>query len=162
MVHSNISRNSYLRNIHDPMILDLVHLILRVITEKENDHIITWPSKMELKEGLESIPIDSSPSPDGFGFGFFLTCWELVKEDLLEVGKEFFSGVPLPRFFTYSFIVLILKVVEPSSFENFRPISLCSVAYKIFSKIIVGQLSSYLNCIISPKQGAFLAGRSIF
>lgn len=51
---------------------------------------------------------------------------------------------------------------DPSSFDKFRPINLCSVIYNIFSKIIVNRLMGCLYCIISPKQEAFLQGRSIF
>ncbi|XP_041015027.1 uncharacterized protein LOC121257846 [Juglans microcarpa x Juglans regia] len=51
---------------------------------------------------------------------------------------------------------------DPHSFEKFRPISLCSMAYKIFSKIIVSRLTSVFPRLISPEQGAFIPGRSIF
>lgn len=51
---------------------------------------------------------------------------------------------------------------DPASFDKFRPISLCSVAYKIFSKIIVFHLSRVIRKLVSHEQGAFVSGRSIF
>lgn len=53
---------------------------------------------MEVKMMLNSIPLDSSLGPDGFGFGFYLSDWDFVKKDLLEVAKDFFSGSALPKF----------------------------------------------------------------
>lgn len=110
---------------------DLRHLLSKVITEKDNACFMVRPTEDELKAAVKSIPINRSPGLDGFGFGFYLTCWEFLKDDLLEAATEFFNGAVLPRFFTTSFIVLIPKLENPSSFKNFRPISLCSVACKI-------------------------------
>lgn len=50
----------------------------------------------------------------------------------------------------------------PTSFDKFRPIILCSVFYKIFSKIIVNRLIGFLSRLILLEHGAFIPGRSIF
>ncbi|KAK3199206.1 hypothetical protein Dsin_022621 [Dipteronia sinensis] len=91
-----------------------------------------------------------------------MSCLDIVKEDKTDAAKDFFQGTPLSRFYSSSFIVLILKVDNPSSFDKFRPISLCSVAYKIFSKIIVFRLTDVVEKLVSHEQGAFILGRSIF
>lgn len=104
--------------------------------EEDKEALRKCLSEVKLTKALKSIPKDSSPKPDGFGSGFIITCWEILKEDLLDA-NEFFSGTPLPRFFTTSCIVLILKVFESSSLDKFKRIRLCSVVYKIFSKIIL-------------------------
>ncbi|XP_058068798.1 uncharacterized protein LOC131218135 [Magnolia sinica] len=52
-------------------------------------------------------------------------------------------------------------VAAPSSFSDFRPIILYNCIYKIFSKIIASSLNNLLPLLISPKQGAFVKGRSI-
>lgn len=109
-----------------------------------------------------SIPSYNSSGADGFGSGFFIACWDLVKEDLLEVAQDFFEGAALPRLYTFSYIVLITKVMNPTSFEKFRTTSLCSVVYEIFSNIIFNCMTSCLNRIIAPEQCTFLPGRSIF
>ncbi|KAF5451149.1 hypothetical protein F2P56_031438, partial [Juglans regia] len=75
---------------------DLNHLISPVISNEENLMLCKDPSIEDIKDALFSIPIDSSPGPDGFGSGFFRTCWEFVKEDLLEATREFFHSHLLP------------------------------------------------------------------
>ena len=51
---------------------------------------------------------------------------------------------------------------NPSSFDKFHFISLCFVAYKFFSKIIVIRLIGIVEKLVSHEQGAFIPGRSIF
>ncbi|KAF5468900.1 hypothetical protein F2P56_013011 [Juglans regia] len=142
--------------------VDLAPLIQCSVTEENNLALIMAPSETEILDALKSIPKDSSPGPDGFGLGFYLSCWDLIKEDVVAAAKDFFSGSILPRFYIASYLVLIPKVEDPKNFDKFRPISLYSVAYKIFSKVLVKRMTSMLSQLISHEQGAFIPGRSIF
>lgn len=72
-----------------------------------------------------------------------------MEPDIIVVVPYFFHGTPLPRFYLASFIVLILKVLMPTRFDKFRPISLCSVIYKVCSKILVQRLFSILGQLVS-------------
>lgn len=45
--------------------------------------------------------------------------------------------------------------------SDYRPISLCTISYKIISKILVMRLKSCLGMIISENQAAFVPGRNI-
>jgi len=60
-----------------------------------------------------------------------------------------------------TFIELIPKTDNPSSFENFWPISLCNCLYKIISKVINRRLKVVLSKHISCEQFGFLEGRKI-
>ncbi|KAF8408105.1 hypothetical protein HHK36_007247 [Tetracentron sinense] len=73
-------------------VADLSPLLDKVIADEDNFFLCNEPTELEVKEALLSIPKHSSPGPDGFGFGFFSSCWELVKDDVVEAAKEFFSG----------------------------------------------------------------------
>lgn len=48
------------------------------------------PTEEDLKDDVQSIPTDSFPRPNGFGFGFFITYLDFIKDDLLEVGSYYF------------------------------------------------------------------------
>lgn len=117
---------------------------------------------MEFNLAIKSISNSSSPDLNGFKSSFYVACWDIIKEAMLEASKVFFSGGHLSKFYTSSYMVLIPKVKDHLRFDKFRSISMCSIVYKILSKIIFNVLMSYLNLIISPEQGAFLSGRSIF
>ncbi|XP_042962423.1 uncharacterized protein LOC122296687 [Carya illinoinensis] len=125
-------------------------LLSPVVTDAENDALCRVPSKEEVYRALRSIPMDSSPGPDGFSAAFFSLAWDIVKANLVDMAKEVFEGNPFSKFFGATNLVLIPKVEEPMGFGQFQPISLCSVVYKIMTKII------------SKEQVAFIPGRSIF
>ncbi|XP_035548696.1 uncharacterized protein LOC118349203 [Juglans regia] len=133
-----------------------------VISDDDNLRLCSVPTEEEVKQAVFSIPIESSPRPDGFGSGFYRACWDIVSLEVVEAVQEFFRGIPLPRFYTASFVVLIPKMDQSTRFDKFRPISLCSVFYKICTKVLVARLAPLLSSLISSEQCAFIPGRSIF
>lgn len=118
---------------------NLKKLIMLIIFKNGNAQLLKiMHLEEEIKEAIKSIMVDSSLGPYGFVLGFYMTCWDFILEDLREVVQEFFfNEASLSKFFTAPYIVLIPKVDTPTSFEKFHPISLCMVAYKIMSKLIV-------------------------
>jgi hypothetical protein len=46
-------------------------------------------------------------------------------------------------------IALMVKVKNPSSVTEFRPISLCNILYKLSSKVLAHRLKKILSLIIS-------------
>lgn len=62
----------------------------------------------------------------------------------------------------HTYIALIPKVNSPETVNQYRPISLCNVSYKIITKFLVNRLRPLLSKCISINQGAFAPCRSIF
>ena len=60
-----------------------------------------------------------------------------------------------------TFLALIPKEVNPSSFDRFFPISLCNASYKIIAKLLATWLKILLGKLISPLQGGFVKGRHL-
>ena len=61
----------------------------------------------------------------------------------------------------HTVISLIPKILNPTCLKNFRPIRLCSVIYKMISKILANRLKPVLDICISNTQSAFIPDRQI-
>ncbi|KAF5477346.1 hypothetical protein F2P56_003995, partial [Juglans regia] len=129
---------------------------------EKNEAMCATPTLDEIKKASWSISANSGLGLDGFSACFFMMAWDIVKENMLEMIEDFFAGHSLTTFFRATNLVLILKVDKPLGFGQFRLISLCSIVYKIMSKIMVFRLALILDKIISPEQASFIPGRSIF
>lgn len=81
--------------------------------------------------------------------------------DLLEVVKESRRVWNVSIALNATFISLIPKSDKPDSFGGFRPIALCSLVYKIITKIIATRLKKSSSIGISKEQFGLLDGRQI-
>jgi hypothetical protein len=58
-------------------------------------------------------------------------------------------------------IILLPKVNEAERIQQYRPISLLNVSFKIFMKVATIRLNSVVDHVVRPSQTAFMQGRNI-
>ncbi|KAK8683733.1 hypothetical protein V6N13_039784 [Hibiscus sabdariffa] len=80
------------------------------------------------------------PGPDGLHTHFFQTNWDIIGGSICDMISNVFSRQDIDPRLNSTILVLIPKVSSPSSFTNFRSISLCSALYKLFTKILVRRI----------------------
>jgi hypothetical protein len=85
----------------------------------------------ELKDVLFLFKKDKSPGPDGWTVEFFTYFFDLVGEDLLGMVEESRRLGIVSGGLNATFLTLIPKANKPSTFDDFRPISLCNLCYKV-------------------------------
>ena len=107
------------------------------------------------------MELDKAPSPNGFTFHFYRVCWNVIRKDLLRMVKAFKTKAKVGGNTNSTFLDLIPKESKPSTFNRFRPISLCNASYKIISKLLANMLKLLLRKLISPLQGGFVKGHQI-
>ncbi|GJW67194.1 hypothetical protein Tco_0121618 [Tanacetum coccineum] len=95
----------------------------------------------EIKDAIWDCGGDKALGPDGFTFKFIKKHWEIIKDDIIAYVKEFEKRAYIPRGCNSSFITLILKIDDPLTIGEFRPISLIRCQYKIIAKILANRLS---------------------
>ncbi|GKV25513.1 hypothetical protein SLEP1_g34945 [Rubroshorea leprosula] len=123
------------------------------------DDLAEPPSLIEIRKAVYSMKAFKAPGPDGTHPFFYQKLWHSVKDTiLLDIQQIFMSGTVPPKW-NECLITLIPKVGSPVNINQFRPIGLCNVNYKIVSKIIVHRLKPLLDSIISPCQASFVPGR---
>jgi hypothetical protein len=140
---------------------ELVELFPPIISDEDNQSLISIPTEEEVFEVLSSLGSSKARGPDGFTTLFYKKYWSVVKREILECVLDFFLNKNLASKQNHTFITLIPKQSGAHSVNHFRPISLCNIYYKIISKLLANRLKLILPKIISPLQSAFVPNRSI-
>ncbi|XXG72211.1 hypothetical protein AAC387_Pa07g1359 [Persea americana] len=113
----------------------------------------------EVLRALEECGGDMAPGPDGFNFSFIKAGWGFLEEDYKSMLSEFHLRGRISKEMNATFLTLIPKVPNQIELKDYRPISLVGCLYKLLAKILANCLKKALPSIISPFQGAFVAGR---
>ena len=118
-------------------------------------------SEEDLKATLNSFQKDKSPGPDGWTVEFFLAAYDSISLDLLQLVEETRVNGVLHPLLNSNFIDLILKKDNPEILEDYKPISMCNITYKVVTKIIAQRFRKVLSKLISKEQFIFLEDRQI-
>jgi hypothetical protein len=128
------------------------------VTEEENT-ILTAPfSEEEVKAAIFQIEHNKAPGPDGFPVKFYQKFWDIIKGDLLIMFQELYSRDLLLFSLNFGVISLISKAQEVNRIQQYKPIYLLNVNYKIFTKVATNRINQIADRIISPSQIAFMRG----
>jgi hypothetical protein len=104
---------------------------------------------------------NTAPGPDHMPVEFYQKSWEIIKHDLFDMLVEFWQQkLDLGRL-NYGIITLIPKLKEATRIQQFRPICLLNVSFKIITKILMLRFEGCMSKIINRCQSAFIKGRNI-
>ena len=126
-----------------------------------NEFLTREVTNEEVREAVFAIKPGSAPGPDGMTGMFFQKYWDTVGVQVTKEVHQFFLSGVFPVDWNYTHLCLLPKTHDPTFMTDLRPISLCSVLYKIISKIMVSRLKPFLPDIVSPTQAAFVEERLI-
>ncbi|GAA0158400.1 hypothetical protein LIER_15442 [Lithospermum erythrorhizon] len=140
---------------------ELIDCIPSLVTHDDNEMMMRAPTKEEVRTVVLSLNKDSVAGPDGFNGHFYHNFWELIADDIVDDVGHFLKGHNLPQAFTSTTIALIPKKEVAKSWTEYRPISLCTFANKIVTKLLSMRLASILPKLISQFQAGFVHGRLI-
>ncbi|XP_074301224.1 uncharacterized protein LOC141632585 [Silene latifolia] len=118
-------------------------------------------SEDEVLDALNQMHPLKALGPDGMNGLFYQTYWSTIGPVVLETVLAILRGERSPRELNKMSIMLIPKNKTPDKIRDFRPISLCNVAYKLVSKVLANWLEVFLCGIVSENQSAFIPGRAI-
>lgn len=80
----------------------------------------------------------------------------MVGASLHHLVKHVFENPKEVQGINNTLIMLISKLDIPQTIRDFRPISLCNVAYKVIMNIVTNRLKKIMPIVISPNQGSFV------
>jgi len=131
---------------------------LNKIDQNQCDGQIT---KQELSEIVSGLKNSKSPGIDGLPAEFYKAFWSEIEEVFLGMLEETFQIGELPHSLKRAIITLVYKKGEKDNIENYRPISLCNLDYKIIAGVLAKRMQKVLFKIISPDQTGYIKGRFI-
>lgn len=124
--------------IHHPLSVDRVSFLARPVTE------------LEIRDTLFSLARGKALGPDGFTVEFFKENWETVGHLVTAAVLDFFYTERLLREINNTILVLVPKVLNASSVEDYRPIACCNTIYKCITKVLANRVAAVLKDVISP------------
>ena len=110
---------------------------------------------------MMDINEEKVPGLDGFIVAFWQSCWDFVKEEVLEMFKEFHEQSSFLKSLNNTFLVLLPKKGGVEDLGDFRPISLLGGLYKLLAKVLANRLKKVIGKVVSLDQNAFVMGRQI-
>lgn len=141
--------------------LQVVRLYPCIFPEEAGAAIFAPVTLDEIRTVLNHFEKEKSPSLDGWTIEFFIHFFDLFGLELLRVVEDSRLKGLIPEKLNSNFITLISKKDKPGSFNDFRPISLRNLVYKLISKIILNRIKPFLDSGLSKEQFGFLSNRQI-
>ena len=119
-------------------------------------------SEKELGIALYQMNSTSSPGGGGFTTAFYKYFWKDLKDIIAGSLKQGLEKGELSYEQREGLLILLPKKDKDLlEIENFRPISLLNVDYKILTKCLSNRLQKVLNKLIDFEQNGFIRGRNI-
>ncbi|CAN6249384.1 unnamed protein product [Urochloa humidicola] len=131
------------------------------VNPEENEWLTRPFTEEEIKKAVFSMEKNTAPGPDHLPVEFYQACWDIVKNDFMEMILEFEQKKLDTGRLCYGNITLIPKIKEANKIQQYRPICLLNVSYKIITKVLMLRLEHCLGRIINKCQTAFLKGRNV-
>jgi len=125
---------------------ELMVLLPRLVTQEQNEQLISTPTIDEVKDAVFGLSEESAPGPDGWvllyhllGYRFYwhIQCYSFILQQLFTT-----KGI-------HFILPLIPKKNNASTNKDYKPISLCNFIYKIIARLLNTRLSSILPLIFS-------------
>ena len=100
--------------------------------------------KKEIVDVISAMEPDKSPGSDGFSIHFYRFCWNVIKSYLFHMISAFHKKAKVGGCTNSTFLAIILKEVNPTTFDRFPPISICNASYKLLAKLLGNKLKPLL------------------
>ena len=147
----NLDYDSYL----DQVILP------HILTDNEANKCEGLITTAETKTAVSEMKLNKSPGPDGLTLEFYCKFWSKVELLLINSYNESYHIGELYISPKKSLTSLLYKKDNTKKLDNWRPISLLHIYYKILAHALANRLHNVLPSIISQDQQCFIKNRCI-
>jgi hypothetical protein len=140
---------------------DMLEPISDCVNQVTEDRLQQPLIEPELKRVVESMARGKAPGLNGYAIDFYVKLWPILEADFIEMVLQSIARGWLPQGMNEGLIALFHKGSPTNELNNYRPITLLNVSYKIVAKALQHRLQPSLPDLISEDQTAFLPLRYI-
>lgn len=140
------------------MLFDLSILISPVVGL---DSLVAPFQTDEIDSIVKRMPSDKALGPDGFNGLFLKRRWQFLKGDFYALCSTFYQGQANLECINTSYITLVPKKDSPETMNDFRPISLMNISFKLLTKILADRLQTVILNLVHQNQYGFIRSRTI-
>jgi hypothetical protein len=131
------------------------------VSDTENEILTANFTIDEVKKVVFSLEHNKAPGPDGFPVEFYQAFWEVIKDNLFALFVDFHQNSLLVHSLNFGVITLIPKKDNTFKIQDYRPICLLNVSFKIITKVLSNRIGLMADRIVCPSQTTFMRGRNI-
>uniref|UniRef100_A0A3Q2X2I3 Reverse transcriptase domain-containing protein n=1 Tax=Haplochromis burtoni TaxID=8153 RepID=A0A3Q2X2I3_HAPBU len=110
---------------------------------------------------IKAMKANKVPGIDGLTKEFYVAFWDMVGIHLLGVFKEIMEGEEMSDSMKTGVVSILFKKGNPNHLDNYRPLTMLCVDYKILSKILANRLAGVMSHIVEMDQTCGVQGRQI-
>lgn len=115
-------------------IMRVVEHFPRFVQQEDMEDLMMKVMKEDLEATIKWFKKYKSPGPYGWTIEFYIAFFDILGDDLLKIVEDCKRSGRISLAIKSTFIAVILKSDNPSSFNDFRPISLWNYLYKIIAR----------------------------
>ena len=114
----------------------------------------------EATEALKGMKMNKAPGLDGLSVEFYKEFWPCIQELVLRSFNDAFKEGTLSYLQRKGVISLLFKGGDKEELDNWRPITLLNIDYKILAMVLTKRLQKVLPDLINEDQVGYMKGSS--
>ena len=115
----------------------------------------------EVVSALRELNREKAPGRDGYTTSFWQFSWDIVKDEVMAVFRDFFAIGKFVKSPNSTFLVMVPNKEGADDFKDFRPISLVGSLYKLIAKVLANRLKKVMRSVVNKAQNIFVEGKQI-
>jgi hypothetical protein len=131
------------------------------VSIEENALLTDFYLEDEVKKVVFQMEHNKALGPNGFPANFYQIFWDTIKVDLLTLFSSLHARQLELFLLNFGEVILLPKINDAERIQQYRPICLLNVSFKIFMKVATIRLNTIADHVVRPSQTAFMQGRNI-
>ncbi|CAI5937479.1 unnamed protein product [Closterium sp. NIES-65] len=117
-----------------------------------------WSEK-EVRQALKEMASNKMPGKDGLPKEVFELHWDTLGKHVMGLAQDFALTSILPTSVKDAVTILLHKKGAKDQLDNYRPITLLNISYKVLALVLASRIKKFLHRVISSEQFGYIPGR---